>query len=253
MPSCATSVIPSKAMFRTENALILREVRFRESDRILTALTADAGKMTLAAHGALSKKSKIAAATQLLTYSELTLFEKNGRFAVREGITKEAFSGLRKDLKRFALGCYFAECLEQYAAEEQPEPELMQLGLNCLYALSEELRDSETVKSAFELRGLRTGGHPGADVQSRRRADCLPRLPENRRRTPADRIRAGSPAPCDSRSAQTDAGFSASERGRGKAGCSGRSLAAALFGTEFSDSDVLQKPVRKQWKSLLSP
>ena len=164
MPSCATSAIPSKAMFRTENALILREVRFRESDRILTALTADAGKMTLAAHGALSKKSKIAAATQLLTYSELTLFEKNGRFAVREGITKEAFSGLRKDLKRFALGCYFAECLEQYAAEEQPEPELMQLGLNCLYALSEELRDSETVKSAFELRLMSIEGYaPSAE------------------------------------------------------------------------------------------
>ena len=135
-------------MFRTENALILREVRFRESDRILTALTSDAGKLTLAAHGALSKKSKIAAATQLLTYSELTLFEKNGRFAVREGITKEGFAGLRQDLKRFALGCYFAECLEQYAAEEQPEPELMQLGLNCLYALSEGLRDSATVKAA---------------------------------------------------------------------------------------------------------
>ena len=51
-------------MFRTENALILREVRFKESDRILTALTADAGKMTLSAHGALSKHSRIAAATQ---------------------------------------------------------------------------------------------------------------------------------------------------------------------------------------------
>ena len=151
-------------MFRTENALILREVRFRESDRILTALTADAGKLTLAAHGALSKKSKIAAATQLLTYSELTLFEKNGRFAVREGITKEGFAGLRQDLKRFALGCYFAECLEQYAAEEQPEPELMQLGLNCLYALSEGLRDSATVKAAFELRLMSIEGYaPGEE------------------------------------------------------------------------------------------
>lgn len=152
-------------MFRTENALILREVRFRESDRILTALTADEGKMTLAAHGALSKKSKIAAATQLLTYSELTLFEKNGRFAVREGITKEGFAGLRQDLKRFALGCYFAECLEQYAAEDQPEPELMQLGLNCLYALSENLRDSETVKAAFELRLMSVEGYaPGEEA-----------------------------------------------------------------------------------------
>ena len=65
-------------MYRTENALILREVRFREADRILTALTADRGKLTLTAHGALGKRSKMTAATQQLTWSELSLFEKNG-------------------------------------------------------------------------------------------------------------------------------------------------------------------------------
>lgn len=139
-------------MFLTEQALVLREVRFRESDRILTVLTSDAGKMTLAAHGALSKKSRIAAATQQLTYSELTLFEKNGRYAVREGIVKEAFPGLRLDLERFALASYFAECLELFSGENQPEPELMQLGLNCFYALSEGLGSCEKVKAAFELR-----------------------------------------------------------------------------------------------------
>ena len=146
-------------MFRTENALILREVRFRESDRILTALTADLGKMTLSAHGALSKKSKIAAATQQLTYAELTLFEKNGRYSVREALTKESFPGLRQDLERLALGCFFAECLEQYAGEEQPEPELLQLGLNCLYALSEGLGSCEKVKTAFELRLMTIEGY----------------------------------------------------------------------------------------------
>ena len=139
-------------MFRTENALILREVRFRESDRILTALTADLGKVTLAAHGALSKKSRIAAGTQQLTWSELTLFEKNGRYSVREAVTREAFAGLRTELENLALGSYMAECLELFAAEGQPEPELLQLGLNSLYALSEGLAPRAKIKAAFELR-----------------------------------------------------------------------------------------------------
>ncbi len=108
--------------------------------------------MTLSAHGALSKKSRIAASTQQLTFSEFTVFEKNGRFSVREGIVKESFSGLRSDVEKFALGSYFAEFLELFAGESQPEPELMQLGLNCLYALSEGLADPEKVKTAFELR-----------------------------------------------------------------------------------------------------
>lgn len=139
-------------MFRTLDALVLREVRFRESDRILTVLTADSGKLTLSAHGALSKKSRIAAATQQLTFSELTLFEKNGRYAVREGSVKESFQGLRQDLERFALASYFAECLERFAGEDQPEPELMQLGLNCIFALSEGLGSCGKIKTAFETR-----------------------------------------------------------------------------------------------------
>lgn len=139
-------------MYLTENALILREVRFRESDRILTALTADLGKVTLAAHGALSKKSRIAAATQQLTYAELTLFAKDGRYSVREAVTREAFAGLRSELERFALGTYLAECLELFASEGQPEPDLLQLGLNSLYAVSEGIGGLKKVKAAFELR-----------------------------------------------------------------------------------------------------
>ena len=136
-------------MFRTENALILREVRFRESDRILTAMTPGLGKVTLAAHGALSKKSRIAAGTQQLTWSELTLFEKDGR----------------RELENLALGSYIAECLELFSTEGQPEPELLQLGLNSLYALSEGLAPREKIKAAFELRLTAMEGYaPAVEV-----------------------------------------------------------------------------------------
>ena len=151
-------------MFRTLNALILREVRYREADRILTVLTEQGGKQTVTAHGALSRRSKMAAATQQLTYAELTGFEKNNRLSVREGSVKEAFAGLRKDIRKLALGSYFAECLETFAAEDQPEPELLQLGLNCLYALSEDLCPEEKIKLAFELRlAAATGYAPETD------------------------------------------------------------------------------------------
>ena len=45
-------------MFETTKALILREVRYKESDRILTVLTDTDGKRTLKARGALRKGSK---------------------------------------------------------------------------------------------------------------------------------------------------------------------------------------------------
>ncbi len=152
-------------MFCKTAALILREVRFRESDRMLTVLTAENGKLSVAAHGALSRKSRMAAATQQLTYAELTLFEKNGRLTVREAVTKEGFPGLRMEIERLALASYFAECLEQFAGEDQPEPELMQLGLNCLYALSENLADRDRIKAAFELRLTAIEGYAPVESQ----------------------------------------------------------------------------------------
>ena len=84
-------------MYETTKALILREVRYKESDRILTVLTAEDGKRTLKARGALRKGSKTAAATQQLTFSELTLFENRGRATVNEGVILEPFEGLRAD------------------------------------------------------------------------------------------------------------------------------------------------------------
>ena len=146
-------------MFKTVNALVLREVRYKEADRILTLLTDTDGKLSVKARGALRKSSRTAAATQQLTYSEMTLFGNRGRWTVNEASVKEAFSGLREDLDRFALGAYFAECLEAFGVEEEPDAALLQLGLNSLYALSRALCPSEKIKAAFELRLMCLSGY----------------------------------------------------------------------------------------------
>ena len=146
-------------MFKTVNALVLREVRYKEADRILTLLTDTDGKLTVKARGALRKSSRTAAATQQLTYAEMTLFGNKGRWTVNEAVVKEPFSGLREDMERLALGAYFAECMEALSVEDQPEPELLQLGLNCLYALSRDMYPQEKIKAAFELRLMCLGGY----------------------------------------------------------------------------------------------
>ena len=146
-------------MFKTINALVLREVRYKEADRILTLLTDTEGKLTVKARGALRKSSRTAAATQQLTYSEMTLFSNRGRWTVNEAVVKEGFDGLRADMEKLALGAYFAECMEALSVEDQPEPELLQLGLNCLYALSRGLHAPEKIKAAFETRLMCLSGY----------------------------------------------------------------------------------------------
>ncbi len=138
---------------------MLREVRYKEADRILTLLTESDGRMTAKARGALRKSSKTAAATQLLCWSDMTLFQNNGKWTVNEASTIEEFKGLRQDIAALSLGSYFAECLEALSAEDVPDPAALQLGLNSLYALSNRLYPPRVVKAAFEMRLMCLAGY----------------------------------------------------------------------------------------------
>ena len=144
---------------------MLREVRYKEADRILTVLTADQGKITVKARGALRKGSRLGGASQALCYSEFTLFGNRGKWTADEGSSVEQFLGLREDISQLALGAYFAEMLDTVCAEEAPDAPALQLALNALYALSRGIYGPEHVKSVFELRLMCLEGFaPQADA-----------------------------------------------------------------------------------------
>ena len=146
-------------MFETTRGLVLRSVRYKESDKILTVLTESEGKLTLRARGALRKGGKLAAATELYTLSDMTLFSNRGRWQLNEAQTIEQFIGLRENFSSLALAAYFAEVLDTVSDEGAPDPAVLQLALNSLYALSRELCSVKQVKAVFELRLMAITGY----------------------------------------------------------------------------------------------
>ena len=136
----------------------MRETAYKDSSKILTVLTGTEGKLTVSARGALRKNSKLTAATQLLVYSEMTLFSNRDRWTLTEARSLEQFNGLRSDVALLALGSYFAELTEAVADEDSPDPNLLPLCLNALFALSEGIKPPELVKPAFELRLISIAG-----------------------------------------------------------------------------------------------
>ncbi len=146
-------------MYIKTKGLVLRENVYKESSRILTVLTSTEGKITLSARGAKRKNSKLAASAQLLAYSDMTIFCERGRYILTEARSIELFEGLRDDVERLSLGAYFGELLETLSDEDMPNPEVLSLGLNALYALSGGERDPELVKAAFELRLMCLSGY----------------------------------------------------------------------------------------------
>ena len=95
--------------------LVLRETDTRDADKILTVLTPDRGKLAVIARGARRKGSRVAAACQLLAYSEMTLYERGQWTMLDAANTIELFGGLRQDLTALSLAAYFAELTEAVA------------------------------------------------------------------------------------------------------------------------------------------
>lgn len=139
-------------VFSSQDALILREVKYKEADRILTLYTSQFGLIAAKAAGALRKNSKLGASTQMLTYSDVTLVYRDGKYSVSEASIIEPFNGLREDFESYSLACYFADCVETLAQEDVPDKAIMQLILNTLYALSNKLYEPVKIKASFELR-----------------------------------------------------------------------------------------------------
>ena len=145
-------------MYINTTGIILREVQYKDTSKILTVLTGSEGKLTVSAHGAYRKTSKLAAVTGLLVFSEMTLLKKKDRWTMTEARSIEQFLGLRNDLKLLSLGTYIAELTEAVADEDSPNPELLPLCLNTLFALSENIKTPDYVKPAFELRLMAISG-----------------------------------------------------------------------------------------------
>lgn len=142
-----------------DKGLILRETPYKEADVMLSVLTECGGKISVLARGAKRKSSRISAAVQLLTYSEFTLYERGGKYTLNEAEPVEMFYGIRSDIVKLALASYFAEVLEQASDEESINPELLRLGLNSLYALSNTKIPHDKIKAVFEFKVAELAGY----------------------------------------------------------------------------------------------
>jgi DNA repair protein RecO (recombination protein O) len=146
-------------MYLKVQALVLRVTDYNDRDALLTLLTRDKGKLTVKARGLRRKNSPLVAPCQLLAYGEFTLFEYRGQYTINEAHSIELFSDLRRDLTRLSLGTYFAQSAEVIAQEDLPNPELLSLVLNCLFALTKLGLPEGQVKAVYELRAACIAGY----------------------------------------------------------------------------------------------
>mgnify|MGYP002868889049 CR=1 FL=1 len=139
-------------MYYTTKGLVLREVQYKDNDKLLSLLTDELGLITAKARGVKRKNSPLRGGCQLLCYGEFTLYERGGYYIVTEAEPLRLFDGIRQDIELLSLGSYFAQLMETVSMAGQSDPEVLSLGLNSLYALDVLKKPQAMVKAVFELR-----------------------------------------------------------------------------------------------------
>ncbi len=146
-------------MYLKTQGLVLRETEYKDADKLLTVLTRDRGQLTLRARGVRSRNSRLKSGCQLLAYTEFTVFEGRGSMTVDEAVPLELFMPLRDDIELLALASYFAQVAEVLSQEDEPDPALLSICLNAMYALGKLKRPQSLVKASFELRAACLAGY----------------------------------------------------------------------------------------------
>lgn len=146
-------------MYLKTQGLVIRVCPYNDTDAMLTVLTGEYGKISAKVRGLRRKNSPLSAPCQLLSLAEFTLFEYKNAYTVNEAHCVELFTEIRKDIQLFSLGTYFVQVAEVISQEDLPNPHLLSLTLNCLYALSKLNLPEEQVKAIFEWRSASLAGY----------------------------------------------------------------------------------------------
>lgn len=142
----------------TAEALILRTYKLGEADRIVVFLTRDRGKKRGVAKGARRVRSRFLGALEPMTVGRVRYFERELRDLVRIDEVDVARSPFAiADGGAFGHLGYFAELIDEWAPEADPNEKLFRLGSSAVGALTDGVA-VDRVARYFEYWLLRLQG-----------------------------------------------------------------------------------------------
>ena len=149
----------------TTDALILRTYKLGESDRIVVFLTRDRGKKRGVAKNARQSRKRFGGALEPMTCGRVGYLERERRDLVRLDYVEQLRSPLSA-IDGNALGyvSYFAELIDEWAQEADPNETLYRLGASMTDAIAEGV-PIEPLARYFEFWLLRLQGVYEVDRQ----------------------------------------------------------------------------------------
>ncbi len=144
-------------MTRTVKGLVLKSIKYGESDKLITVLTEE-GKIFFKARGIRSITSKNAAGCAAFVYSEFELEERGDKCYLKRATPLYATVRQGAEITSLALASYLAELAEDTARDAETGKSVLRILMNALYLIAKEDRPEDWIKAVFEMRLLAANG-----------------------------------------------------------------------------------------------
>ncbi|AEF35563.1 MULTISPECIES: DNA repair protein RecO [Mycobacteriaceae] len=143
-----------------DRAVVLRQHKLGEADRIVTLLTRDHGLVRAVAKGVRRTRSKFGARLEPFAHIDVQLHPGRNLDIVTQVVSVDAFaSDIVSDYGRYTCACVMLETAERLAGTERaPATALHRLTVGALRAVADGRRPRELVLDAYLLRAMSVAG-----------------------------------------------------------------------------------------------
>lgn len=146
--------------FYRDEAVVLRQHKLGEADRIITLLTREHGLVRAVAKGVRRTRSKFGARLEPFAHVDICLYPGRNLDVVTQVQSVNVFAeAIVADYGRYTTACAILETAERLAGEERaPAAQLHRLTVGALEALAEDRRPRQLILDAFLLRAMYYAG-----------------------------------------------------------------------------------------------
>lgn len=146
------------AIIKTKG-IVIREVSYNDTDKMLTIISEDLGKISVSARNSKKNGSRASYGTQVLTYGEYVLYKGTSGYSLNNCDILMNYYDIASDLTSFTHAAHILEMAGDAAQDVALSSQILNLLLYALKALKKG-RNPLLISSAFALKLMQITGYP---------------------------------------------------------------------------------------------
>ena len=135
-----------------DEILVVKELNYKENDKILHVLSRAGGKIQLISKGSKKSNSHLINASQLFAYSKCSMTKSRDMYVITSAELIDNFYNLKNDMDAFYHGYYVLELVSFVAQENEVDYRIFDMTVSVLSYLSTMSKDFDKLTAAYELK-----------------------------------------------------------------------------------------------------